>query len=174
MKTTRIAALAAGLGLILAGASRLTGISADARPNVRLTASNTGRAVEDATQKAILRDYTKAWQAIDDAFASNATGPLKENFVGFALDTLTQRVKDQKEHGLKTRLIDHGHKADIIFYSKDGSAVELHDLATMETQILDGDKVIHSDQAEIPYIAVLTGAEDRWKVRILESAQDKQ
>jgi hypothetical protein len=30
--------------------------------------------------------------------------------------------------------------------------------------------VIHSDQAQIQYYAVMTGAEDRWKVRVLESA----
>ena len=31
--------------------------------------------------------------------------------------------------------------------------------------------IIHSDQAQVHYYAVLTGAEDRWKVRVLESAK---
>jgi hypothetical protein len=35
--------------------------------------------------------------------------------------------------------------------------------------VLDGSTVIHSDQAQIHYYAVMTGAEDRWKVRVLES-----
>jgi hypothetical protein len=37
--------------------------------------------------------------------------------------------------------------------------------------VLDGGTVIHSDQAQIHYYAVMTGAEDRWKVRVLESAE---
>ena len=88
---------------------------------------------------------------------------------GFALDKLTQRVKDQKQNGLTTRIVDRGHKVKAIFYSPDGAAIELKDTASIETQVLDGGTVIHSDQAQIHYYAVMTGAEDRWKVRVLES-----
>jgi hypothetical protein len=31
--------------------------------------------------------------------------------------------------------------------------------------------VIYSDHAQVHYYAVMTGAEDRWKVRVLESAE---
>ena len=71
--------------------------------------------------------------------------------------------------GNKTRIIDHGHKVDAIFYSRDGSSIQLWDTASIETQVLEGETVIHSDQAQVQYIAVMTGAEDRWKVRVLES-----
>jgi len=125
------------------------------------------REVEDVTQKAILRDYTLAWQAISTSLAGNTTQLLNENLSGFALDKFTQRVKDQKEQGLHTRIIDHGHKVDAIFY--DGAAIELKDTASIETQVLDGGTVIHSDQAQIHYYAVMTGAEDRWKLRVLQS-----
>ena len=145
---------------------------ADTKPQVQLTVGNAQpREVENVTQNAVLRDYTLAWQGISTAFANNTLKPLNENFTGFALDKLTQRVKDQKQHGLTTRIIDHGHKVDAIFYSPDGAAIELKDTASIETQVMDGGKVIHSDQAQIHYYAVMTGAEDRWKIRVLESAQ---
>jgi hypothetical protein len=174
MKRTRILALVGGLALVVcAGVPLLQRILADTKPAVQLTVKNAQpREVEDVTQTAILRDYTRAWQAISTALKDNTLPPLNANFTGFALDKLTQRVKDQKQHGLTTRIIDHGHKVDAIFYSPDGAAIELKDTASIETQVLDGGKVIHSDQAQIHYYAVMTGAEDRWKVRVLESAQE--
>jgi len=151
---------------------RLLLIFADTRPSVQLNVENTGpRQVEDNTQRAIIRDYTAAWQGIRTAFEQNSTAPLNENFVGFALDRLSQRVKDQQSHGLKTHIVDHGHKVEAIFYSIDGSAIQLRDTASIETQILDGTTVIHSDQAQIHYVAIMTGAEDRWKVRVLQSVE---
>jgi hypothetical protein len=174
MRRTRILALMGGLALIACAAvPLLQRMLADTKPAVQLTVKNAQpREVEDVTQNAVLRDYTLAWQGISTAFASNTLKPLNDNFTGFALDKLTQRVKDQKQHGLSTRIIDHGHKVDAIFYSPDGAAIELKDTASIETQVLDGGKVIHSDQAQIHYYAVMTGAEDRWKVRVLESAQE--
>ena len=171
MKLARILILSAGVALAISGAMPLLErIFADAKPPVQLNVKNAQpREVEDVTQSAIVRDYTLAWQAIGTSLANNTLQPLNENFAGFALDKLTQRVKDQKQNGLTTRIIDHGHKVDAIFYSTDGAAIELKDTASIETQVLDGSTVIHSDQAQIQYYAVMTGAEDRWKVRVLES-----
>ncbi len=172
MKLARIMVLTCGVVLAVSGAvPLLKRILADTKPAVQLTVQNAQpREVEDVTQKAILRDYTAAWQAISTALENNTLQPLNENFSGFALDKLTQRVKDQKQNGLSTRIIDRGHKVEAIFYSPDGAAIELKDTANIETQVLDGGTVIHSDQAQIHYYAVMTGAEDRWKVRVLESA----
>ena len=171
MKLARILILSAGVALAISGAvPLLERIFADTKPAVQLNVKNAQpREVEDVTQNAIVRDYTLAWQAISTSLANNTLQPLNENFAGFALDKLTQRVKDQKQNGLTTRIIDHGHKVDAIFYSPDGAAIELKDTASIETQVLDGGTVIHSDQAQIQYYAVMTGAEDRWKVRVLES-----
>ncbi|HWG40220.1 MAG TPA: hypothetical protein VN658_06710 [Candidatus Acidoferrales bacterium] len=172
MKLVRILILAAGASLVISGAvPLLQRIFADSKPAVQLNVKNAKpREVEDVTQSAIVRDYTLAWQAISTALANNTLQPLNDNFAGFALDKFTQRVKEQKQNGLTTRIIDHGHKVDAIFYSPDGAAIELKDTASIETQVLDGGTVIHSDQAQIQYYAVMTGAEDRWKVRVLESA----
>ena len=147
-------------------------ILADSKPNVQLNAENAApRELEDVTQRAVVRDYTLAWQALTAALSNNSTAPLKDNFAGFALDKLTQRVKDQQDHGLKTRILDHGHHVDSIFYSRDGSAVQLRDTANLEIQVLDGSTVLHSEQAKVQYLAVMTGAADRWQVRVLESAR---
>jgi hypothetical protein len=172
MKLVRMLVLTTGVVLAVSGAvPLLKRILADTKPSVQLNVKNAQpRELEEVTQNAILRDYTLAWQAIGTSLANNTLPPLNENFSGFALDKLTQRVKDQKQNGLSTRIIDHGHKVEAIFYSPDGSAVELKDTASIETQVLDGGTIIHSDQAQIQYYAVMTGAEDRWKVRVLQSA----
>ena len=171
MKPARVVILTIGVALTVSGAvPLLKNIVADSKPSIQLNvASAQPREVEEVTQNGILRDYSAAWQAIGAALAGNTLQPLNENFSGFALDQLTERVKDQKERGLTTRIIDRGHKVDAIFYSPDGAAIELRDTASIETQVLDGGTVIHADQAQIRYYAVMTGAEDRWKVRVLQS-----
>ncbi len=170
---SRIALLAVAVAAAASlGAVGLFRTFADAKPSVQLNVDNAGpRQVEDSTQRSIVRDYTAAWQGIRTALEQNSTEPLNENFTGFALDRLTERVKEQQSNGLKTRIVDHGHKVEAIFYSIDGSAIQLRDTASIETQILDGTTVIHSDQAQIHYVAIMTGAEDRWKVRVLQSVE---
>jgi len=169
----RIVVFGAGVAIMLSGAVPLAKrILADTKPAVHVDVSNAApREVEDSTQEAVLRDYTAAWKGLSTALAHNSLAPLNENFTGFALNTLTARVKEQQHNGLSTRIIDHGHKIEAVFYSPDGSAIELKDTASLETQILDGSSIIHSDQAQVHYYAVLTGAEDRWKVRVLESTK---
>jgi len=172
-KLARVLVFCAGMALIISGVLPLARrIFADTKPAVQLNVANVGpRQVEESTQQSVVRDYATAWKGLSTALANNSLAPLNENFVGFALDKLTQRVKDQKQNGITTRIIDHGHKVEAVFYSPDGSAIELKDTATLETQVLDGGSVIHSDQAQVHYYAVLTGAEDRWKVRVLESSK---
>lgn len=173
MKVRRILVLTAGISLALSGAIPLMNhILAAGKPALQISFDSAQpREVEDSTQQAITRDYSAAWKALKGSLANNTTGPLAENFTGFALDRLSQRVKDQQQNGITTRLIDHGHKVEAVFYSPDGSSMELKDTVSIETQVLDGNTVLHSDQAQVHYYAVLTGAEDRWKVRVLESAE---
>jgi hypothetical protein len=160
--------------LILAGTPWLKRILADTKPAMQLNVDNAApRQVDDSVQKAIVRDYSAAWQSLESALANNNAGALKEDFIGFALDKFTQRVKDQQQAGLRTRIVDRGHKVEAIFYSTDGSAIELKDTVTLDTEILDGDTVLHSDRAQVQYFAVMTGAEDRWKVRVLEGAETR-
>lgn len=173
VKLARVLVFSLGISLVLSGGLPLAKrILADTKPAVQLDASKAApREVEDNTQQAIIRDYSAAWKGLSTALANNSLAPLRENFTGFALDKLSQRINEQRQNGLTTRIIDRGHKLDALFYSPDGSAIELKDTATIETQVLDGGNVIHSDQAQVHYYAVLTGAEDRWKVRVLENTR---
>lgn len=175
MKLRRLILTLCVMAVISSAVPWLTKLLADSKPNVQLKIDNVQpRELEDVTQRAVLRDYTLAWQALNNALANNTTAPLKDNFVGFALDKLTQRVKDQQAHDLRTRIIDHGHEVDAILYSRDGSAVQLRDTANLEIQVLDGGTVLHSEQAKVQYIAVMTSAADRWQLRVLENAPNGQ
>jgi hypothetical protein len=166
---TLILTLLAAVGVV----SVIDRVHADAKPAVSINVDHAvPREVDETVQQAVTRDYTAAWQALASALANNNTRALKDNFVGFAFDKLTQRIKDQQQTGIKTRVVDRGHKVDAIFYSPEGSSIELYDTATFDSEILYGDTVIHSDRSQVHYYAVLTGAEDRWKVRILESGKN--
>jgi len=149
----------------------LSKVLADGKPAVRLNVEGAvPRQVDDSVQQAILRDYSGAWQSLASALATNNDSALKDDFIGYALDKLTQRVKDQRQSGLTTRIVDRGHQVEAIFYSLDGSALQLRDNASLETEILEGGTVIHSERTQFTYYVIMTGAEDRWKVRVLDSA----
>jgi hypothetical protein len=138
-------------------------------PNVQLSAgSATGREVEDTTQKAIVRDYTAAWAALTTALATNDAGALDASFAGIAHDELASRVTGQRKAGLHTQITDRGHRLEAVVYTPEGSAMQLHDTAEVDIQIMDGGKVIHSEHATLHYVVLMTVAEDRWKVRLLQ------
>lgn len=144
---------------------------ADTKPAVQLNVDHaTPREVSDTVQQAVVRDYSAAWQALAVALADNNAGALNDTFIGYAQDQLTQRIKDQQQTGLRTRVVDRGHNVEAVFYSTEGAAFELRDTATLETQILDGETVLHSERAQVRYYVIMTGAEDRWKVRVMENA----
>jgi len=138
-------------------------------PSVHLDSSSVApRQIEDNTENAIIRDYARAWQSLTSALSENRTDVLAVDFVGDAQDQLGQRVSEQQKAGLHTRYIDHGHSLQALLYSQDGSAMQLRDTARLEVQLLDGDKVIHSDRFTQNYLVVMTAAENRWKVRVLQ------
>ncbi len=127
------------------------------------------RQVEDTTQKAIARDYAAAWQALGDALEHNRPALLAANFVGTAHEKLEQTISEQRKSGLHQRYVDKGHRVNAVFYSPEGSAIELQDTAALQIQVLDGDKVLHSEDVTVHYVALLTAAENSWKVRVLEA-----
>jgi hypothetical protein len=116
-----------------------------------------------------VQNYTAAWQAMATALDENRPDLLNANFVGTAADKLTDTITEQRKAGLHQRYIDKGHKVDAVFYSPEGSAIELRDTAQLQIQLLDGDKVVHSEDVTVHYIALLTAAADSWKVRVLEA-----
>jgi hypothetical protein len=103
-----------------------------------------------------------------EAMDENKAALLSADFVGLAKERLAQAIAEQGKSGLKRRYIDHGHQVQVVFYSVDGSAMELHDTVRLEVQLLDGDKVVYSDQGTFHFLALMTPAENSWKVRLLE------
>src|SRR4051812_13317268 len=138
-------------------------------PAVELNASNAQpRQVEDVTEKAITRDYANAWKIMETALSENRTDQLAAGFSGVAEDKLEKRIEGQRASNLRTRIIDRGHKLEAIFYSPEGSALQVRDTAQLEIEYLDGSSVVHREQVTQKYLALLTVGEDRWKVRVLE------
>jgi hypothetical protein len=133
------------------------------------TQSTKPREIEPATKTALERDYAAAWQSMAQALDQNQPELLQAGFVGTAADKLAETISEQRKSGLHRRYVDAGHQLQAVFYSAEGSAIELHDTAQLQVQLLDGDdKVIHSENVTLKYIAVLTAAEASWKVRILQ------
>ncbi|MGE5113293.1 MAG: hypothetical protein ACM3JB_20710 [Acidobacteriaceae bacterium] len=138
-------------------------------PEVRMVASNaTPREVEDQTKDSVVRDYGKAWQSLEQALEDNRPDLLDANFVGYAQERWLQTIKAQKAAGLSRRIMDHGNQLQVLFYSADGSAIQLRDTAQLEIQYRDGSKVVQKQSLSAHYLVLMTPAENSWKVRVLQ------
>ncbi len=173
MKRTisRLSVLLLGIALVIAGTVPLARrVFADREsPQVTLNAATAQpREVEDTTEKAIVRDYTAAWRSIEAGLGNNDVNALDEGLVGLARDQFASAIEQQKKTGLKVRYTDGGHQLEAVFYSPDGSAMQLRDTAKLSREILDGNNVIHRDDITAHYIAIMTVTEDRWKLRSIE------
>ena len=132
------------------------------------TSQATPRDVEDQTQQSIVRDYGKAWQSLEQALENNRADALNANFVGYARDRWGAIVSEQAKAGLSRKVVDRGHQLQVVFYSVEGSALELRDTAQFEVQYLDGGNVVHSERVTSHYMVLMTPAENSWKIRILQ------
>lgn len=170
MKRVLIFGSIASLALLcsLLGSGTSTVLAANT-PAVTLDIQNASpRQVEDATEKAVARDYAAAWRAMADALDQNRPDLLGANFIGTADDKLAETIKQQKKAGLHRRYVDRGHRVRATFYSSEGSAMELHDTAQLQVQVLDGDKVVASQDVTAHYVVLMTAAENSWKIRVLQ------
>ena len=127
------------------------------------------RQVEDTTEQAVARDYSAAWRTMAEALNQNRNELIATNFVGTAADKLVSSIDQQKRTGLHQRFIDKGHSVQAVFYSPEGSAMELHDVAHLQIELLDGDKLIYSEDTTVQYVVLMTAAENSWKVRVLQA-----
>ena len=171
-RITRIAVLSLGLALLISGGipqvSRAFAADEDG-PKVQLNVAHSQpRDVEETPTKSITREYTTAWKTLADALANNRPDRIGASFVGTAEDQLRKQIAEQKKNNLSTRIVDHGHKLDVVFYSPEGSAMQLRDTAQLERQYLEGGKVVHSDTVTQNYVVLMAVTGDRWKVRVLQ------
>lgn len=145
-------------------------IAADTHPSITLNVQNAGpRQIEDTTERSVARDYAAAWKAMAQALDQNRKDILGLSFIGTASDKLTATIDEQRKSNLHQQIIDKGHHVDAVFYSPEGSAMELHDTAQVQLNLMDGNKVLHSEDATVHYVVLLTAAENSWKVRVLEA-----
>jgi hypothetical protein len=145
-----------------------------ALPQVRLEADGLApRPIEELTGTTIARHYALAWRDLAEALESDRSGRIEEEFVGFAKDRLTQRIGEQKQAGMHVRIVDRGHHLKAIFYSSDGTAMQLLDQAQLEIQTFDGNKLLDTQNAAHHYVVLMTPGADRWYVRDLEEVSGK-
>jgi hypothetical protein len=156
--------------ILLATAVTAAGVAA-AQPTVRVEPAhlNTQRPLADETAKAAIRDYLESWQSLGAALEQNRTDLLDADFVGDARDKLGETIQEQAKLGIRTRYEDRAHDVQIVFYSPEGLSIELIDTVVYDAQLLDHDKQQTKQQVHARYIVVLTPAELRWRVRVLQS-----
>jgi hypothetical protein len=138
-------------------------------PKIQLNIANSQpREVEETTQKSITREYSTAWKTLADALANNRPDRISESFVGSAEDQMRKQISEQMNNQLSTRIVDRGHKLDVVFYSPEGSTMQLRDTAQLERQYLSGGRVVHSENITQNYLVLMAVTGDRWKVRVLQ------
>jgi hypothetical protein len=141
--------------------------------NVWLNASGAGpRGVEDTLQQTLRRDYARAWQTMNTALENGDVRPLEQYFTGIAQTKLQALIKDENSTGVKVRYVDQGHQLQAVFYPRDGGAMLLHDTAQVQMEVTQNGKVIHSEPLAQKYVVLMTPAQDRWLVRVLQSVQN--
>ena len=160
-------------GVWLASAALFIGPNASAQaqdlPQVHLDAEGLApRPIEQLTGTSVTRYYALAWQEMAQALSANLANGLSDEFTGFAKERLAKRVAEQEQAGIHVRIVDHGHQVKALFYSTDGTAMQLVDQAQLEVEILSGDKVLSTDNSSHKYMVLMTPGADRWYVRDLE------
>lgn len=159
--------------VMFASASLVTARAEDSLPKVSLNADNLGpRSIEELTSKVVARDYAFAWQTMAQALDQNRPDLLDGYFTGHAKDDLTKLIADQSKTDVRVRYLDQGHKLDALFYSPAGDAMQLRDHANLEITVMDGQKVVHSEQVNLQYLVLMTPGADRWLVRDLKVAPE--
>jgi hypothetical protein len=159
------------LGFVMAACMLAIGQSA---PQVHLDADGLKpRAIEELTGTTVAHNYALAWRDMATALDSSQTGAIGEEFTGVAKDRLMQRIADQRETGVHVRVVDHGHQVKAVFYSTDGTAMQLVDQARLEIQTFDGNKLLDTQDSTHQYMVIMTPGADRWYVRNLEEIPAK-
>ncbi|MGH9511798.1 MAG: hypothetical protein ACRD2U_06640 [Terriglobales bacterium] len=169
----RLTVLISAIALLRAFVSSVPVAADGSLPEVSLNADNLGpRSIEDLTSKVVVRDYAFAWQTMAQALELNRADLLDGYFTGTAKQNLLQLIGDQTKTGVRVRYLDHGHKLEGLFYSPAGDAMQLRDHAHLEIDVMDGQKVIHTEEVNLQYMVLMTPGADRWLVRDIEVAPE--
>jgi hypothetical protein len=143
-------------------------------PLVQLNADGLApRQIEELTGTTIVRHYAQAWADLADALDSGRIERLGDDFTGFARDRLVRRIAAQNRTGVHVHIVDHGHRLKAVFYSTDGTAMQLFDQAQLEIQTFDGSKLLDTQSVAHEYMVLMTPGADRWYIRDLEEVPAK-
>jgi hypothetical protein len=143
--------------------------AAQATVNVEPSHLDGPRPLAEQTAKAAIRDYLRSWQSMNAALAGNSAALLDADFVGEARDKLAATIQQQAQLGLRTRYQDRSHDIQIVFYSPEGLSIELTDNVDYDVELLDHDKSQATQRVHARYVVVMTPAEVRWRVRVLQA-----
>ena len=136
---------------------------------VKLSVAGVGpRQLEPTLEESIARDYAKAWQTLSAALEARDPALLDQYWAGVAHDKFERLVEDEKR-GIEVRYRDQSHQLQAMFYPADGAALVLCDTAQLEVQVFSSGKLIHSESFSEKYMVLMTPAQDRWLVRVLDS-----
>jgi hypothetical protein len=161
-----------GVAAFVVAQSPLRPVEADSFPQVELSTDQAGpRQMEKLTESSIRRNYAYGWQELAEACDRNEP-ELLGDFVGPAHSSLAAVIAGQMKAGLHSRYLDQNHKVQVVFYAPEGDVVELHDTATYEYQVADGDKTVHDEHATIRYVVLMTPGADRWLIRQLQAVPE--
>jgi hypothetical protein len=142
----------------------------DSDVQVQLNIQNAGpRAVEELTERGILRDYRFAWTSMARALELNTVDPLEGPFGGDAKQWLKDTIVSQQQTGLSQKYLDQKHKVEAVFYAPEGDVMELHDTAEYQLQVFDAGKQIHDEHVVMHYVVLMTPGADRWIIRQLQA-----
>ena len=164
----------AGLLLLLicgiALKARTAGPLPATQASVRLDSASAGpRQVEEQTERTVMRDYGAAWLALCEALGQNRAERLQPLWTGSARQRFAEAIDQQKRTGVQVRYVDRGHQLSAVFYSPEGSALELRDTAQLERQLFDSGKLVDTESVTGHYLVIMTPSADGWQIRSLES-----
>lgn len=127
------------------------------------------RPVEKQTQASVVRDYIQAWQTLGKSLGENRTDLLDAYFVGAAKQKLVDTIREQQKLGIQVAYRDQIHDLKVVFYSPEGLSIQLVDNVEYDVEARDHGKNVGTQHVRTRYVAVLTPAESRWKVRVFQS-----
>ena len=141
------------------------------QPTVRMEPSQLqgSRPIEKQTEASVVRDYLESWDSMQNALDQNQVGLLDANFVGTARDKLANTIEEQQKIGVNTSYHARSHDLQFVFYSPEGSSIQLIDTVEYDEQVSDHGKVLTTKPMRQRYVVVLTPSEVRWRVRIFQS-----
>jgi len=147
----------------------LAAVPAVCAPNVELSVAGAGpRQLEPTLAESIPRDYVKAWQVLSLALETNNRTLLDQFWMGIAHDKFQRLIDDQARTGIRVQYRDTSHKLQAVFYPPDGAALLLYDDVELEIEVLRSGRVIHQQKMTARYLVLMTPAQDRWVVRVLQ------